>query len=61
MIDKALLLFDVQQAFNDPKWGPRNNPTAEEKILKKMKEFEVILCSIAPALGVHHPIIPRLR
>ncbi|MPC28285.1 RNA-binding protein 40 [Portunus trituberculatus] len=38
-----------------------DNVTQEEKTLKKMKEFEVNLCSIAPALGVHHPIIPRLR
>uniref|UniRef100_A0A0P4W5S3 RNA-binding region-containing protein 3 n=2 Tax=Scylla olivacea TaxID=85551 RepID=A0A0P4W5S3_SCYOL len=38
-----------------------DNVTQEEKILKKMKEFEVNLCSIAPALGIHHPIIPKLR
>ena len=38
MIDKALLLIDVQQAFNDPKWGPRNNPTAEEKMQQILTE-----------------------
>jgi len=28
----ALISIDVQQAFNDPKWGRRNNPDAEQKI-----------------------------
>ncbi|QCP52602.1 cysteine hydrolase [Trinickia violacea] len=30
--DAVLIVIDVQQAFNDPSWGQRNNPSAETNI-----------------------------
>ncbi len=34
MENKALIIVDVQKAFDDQKWGERNNPNAEENISK---------------------------
>lgn len=33
----ALVIIDVQKGFDDPKWGKRNNPNAEENIAKLLK------------------------
>lgn len=32
--DTALMLIDVQQGFEDPRWGRRNNPEAESNVAK---------------------------
>ncbi|MED4924693.1 cysteine hydrolase family protein [Anoxybacillus geothermalis] len=33
----ALIIIDVQQGFEDKKWGERNNPNAEENIYSLLK------------------------
>ncbi|WP_153464387.1 cysteine hydrolase family protein [Sediminibacillus terrae] len=45
--NKALIIVDVQEAFEDEKWGVRNNPQAEENIRRilnvwREKEWKVI-------------------
>ena len=36
---QALMLIDVQNAFLDSKWGKRNNPNAEQKMLRLLQHF----------------------
>ncbi len=39
MNDSALLIIDVQKAFDDPSWGVRNNLDAESKIEQLLTEW----------------------
>jgi len=47
----ALLLIDVQQAFDDPFWGPRNNPDAERRIAELLAAFRA---AGHPVIHVQH-------
>jgi nicotinamidase-related amidase len=35
----ALLVIDVQRAFDDPRWGPRNNPDCEANVARLIAEW----------------------
>lgn len=50
-MNAVLLVIDVQQAFNDPSWGQRNNPHAEATIAALLAFWRA---SKRPVIHVHH-------
>ena len=49
--DAALIVIDVQNAIDDPKWGPRNNPGAEANAAKLLQAWRA---SHRPLFHVQH-------
>jgi nicotinamidase-related amidase len=50
-MNAALLLIDVQNAFNDPQFGERNNPNAEENIKKLLQSWRELKL---PVIHIQH-------
>lgn len=38
-MSEALIVVDVQRAFDEPAWGPRNNPECEANVARLIEDF----------------------
>lgn len=47
----ALVVIDMQQGFDDPSWGARNNPDAESRVASLLHYWRA---GLAPVIHVHH-------
>jgi nicotinamidase-related amidase len=50
-VNTALIIVDVQKAFNDPSWGKRNNPEAEDHIVQILDKWRA---TSRPVFHIQH-------
>jgi nicotinamidase-related amidase len=49
--DAALIVIDVQDAIDDPRWGPRNNPDAEQVVAALLAAWRA---EALPVIHIRH-------
>ena len=52
--DAALIVIDMQEAIDDPRWGPRNNPEAEANIAALVAPWRA---EKLPIIHVRHDLV----
>ncbi|WP_456275162.1 cysteine hydrolase family protein [Bacillus sp. AK128] len=53
----VLMILDVQKGFDDPYWGKRNNPNAEENILQLLMEWRKRSWKVV--FSLHLSLLPK--